>query len=193
MLVLFKPHLLIHADFLWTIFENLPWLNFSIWKCIWIGNTNFSIGVWVQINYIKFVVYFEGEWLSAKLSCLFRLNKYIYTVCAFKFKEDILFSQNILAPLVQYWKLESSKLIPTLISLSHDHKMWSLCNDLCWVSLLGGQISFIISKHPTQTPARSHAVTCKIALFPGSWEDNTGMGRRWSIGHWEMLNWRLQR
>ena len=32
-----------------------------------IGNTDFSTEVWVQINYIKFVVYFEGECLSAKL------------------------------------------------------------------------------------------------------------------------------
>lgn len=59
-----------------------------------IGNTDFSIEVCVQINYIKFVVYFEGEWLSAKFSCLFRLNKYIYPVCTFKFKEDILFSHD---------------------------------------------------------------------------------------------------
>ena len=94
LLFLFKPHLLIHVDFLWTIFKNLLWLSFSIWKCMGIGNTDFSTEVWVQINYIKFVVYFEGEWLSAKLWCLFRLNKCIYPVCTYKFKEDTLFSQD---------------------------------------------------------------------------------------------------
>lgn len=71
-------------------------------------------------------------------------------------------------------------------SLSHNCKMWNICNDLCWVSLLGGQISFIISKHPSKTPACSHVVTCKLGSFPGSWEGNTGTDRRrsiWALGN----------